>query len=80
MPGIPPTPAHLAELVEQMKRDPAKLILYSPYSDPRAAEFLSQRTGIPAVMVPYTVGGTEKAKDLTGLFDDTIERLLKALK
>ena len=79
-PGIPPTPAHLAGLVEQMKRDPAKLILYSPYSDPRAAEFLSQRTGIPAVMVPYTVGGTDQAKDLTGLFDDTIARLLKALK
>ncbi|TMH48862.1 MAG: zinc ABC transporter substrate-binding protein, partial [Betaproteobacteria bacterium] len=36
-PGLPPTPAHLAELVERMKRDPAKVIVYSPYNSPRAA-------------------------------------------
>jgi zinc/manganese transport system substrate-binding protein len=79
-PGIPPTAAHLADLVEQMKRSPAKVIVYVPYNDPRAAQFLSERTRIPAVMVPLTVGGTEKAKDLFGLFDDTLARLLEAVK
>ena len=79
-PGIPPTPAHLGQLVEQMKRNPAKLVIYSPYNNPKAAEFLSQQANIPVVMVPFTVGGTEKAKDLFGLFEDTIERLLKAVK
>jgi zinc/manganese transport system substrate-binding protein len=79
-PGIPPTPAHLAGLVEQMKRAPAKVIVYSPYNDPKAAQFLSERTGIPAVMMPFTVGGTEKAKDLFALLDDTIARLLAAVK
>jgi zinc/manganese transport system substrate-binding protein len=76
-PGIPPTPSHLAELVEGMKRDPAKVIVYSSYNSPKAAEFLSARSGIPNVMLPFTVGGTAAAKDLFGLFDDTIERLLK---
>ena len=80
LPGIPPTPAHLAELVGRMQADPAKLIVYSPYNDARAAEFLSQRTKIPTVMIPFTVGGTPKAKDLFGLFDDTIERLLGGAK
>ncbi len=79
-PGIPPTPGHLAELVEQMKRDPAKVVVYSPYNSPRAAEFLSQRTGIPETMLPFTVGGSDAAKDLFGLFDDTIARLRGALK
>ena len=79
-PGLPPTPAHLAELVERMKRDPAKVIVYSPYNSPRAAEFLSERTKIPSVMLPFTVGGTDKAKDLFGLFDDTIGRLLATVK
>lgn len=79
-PGIAPAPAHLAELVERMKREPAKLIVYSPYNSPKAAEFLSERTGIPAVMMPFTVGGTDKARDLFGLFDDTLERLLAALR
>ena len=79
-PGLPPTPAHLADLVERMKRDPAKIIVYSPYNSPRAAEFLSERTKIPSVMLPFTVGGTERAKDLFGLFDDTIARLLATVK
>ncbi len=79
-PGIPPTPSHLAELVERMKRDPARLVVYSPYNNPKAAEFLSQRTGIPVAMIPFTVGGTDRARDLYGLFDDTLDRLLKALK
>ena len=79
-PGIPPTPSHLAELIDQMKRAPAKVIVYSPYNSPQAAEFLSSRTSIPAVMIPFTVGGTDKAKDLFGLFDDTIARLLGAVK
>ena len=79
-PGLPPTPAHLAGLVEQMRRAPAQLVVYSPYNDPRAAQFLSERTGIPAVMMPFTVGGNEKARDLFALFDDTIARLLAVTK
>jgi zinc/manganese transport system substrate-binding protein len=76
IPGVPPTPSHLAELVEQMRRDPAKAIVYSSYDDSRAAEFLSQRTKIPHTMLPFTVGGSDKAKDLFGLFDDIVARLL----
>jgi len=80
MPGIPPTPSHLAELVEAMRRAPAKAIVYSSYDDSRAAAFLSERTKIPAVMLPFTVGGTDKAKDLFGYFDDVIGRLLGSAK
>jgi zinc/manganese transport system substrate-binding protein len=79
-PGIPPTPSHLAELVERMQRNPAKAIVYSPYNNPKAAEFLSERAKIPDVMLPYTVGGTDKAQDLFGLFDDTINRLRATVK
>lgn len=79
-PGIPPTPAHLADLVERMKRSPAKAVVYSPYNSPRAAEFLSEQTKIPVVPLPFTVGGSEKAKDLFGLFDDMIARLLAVVK
>lgn len=79
-PGLPPTPSHLAELVEKMKREPAKAIIYSAYSSPKAAEFLSARAKIPSVMLPFTVGGTESARDLFGLFDETISRLLGVVK
>ena len=77
-PGVPPTPSHLAALVDGMRREPAKFVIYSAYNDPRAAEFLSQRTGVPSVLLPFTVGGTDRAKDLFSLFDDTLARLLAA--
>ena len=79
-PGIPPTTSHLAELVKRMQSEPAKVIVYVPYNNPQAAEFLSGRAGITAVMLPFTVGGSDAAKDLFGLFDDTISRLLAVLK
>ena len=79
-PGVPPTPAHLADLVERMRREPAKAIVYSAYNSPKAAAFLSERSKIPMVMLPYTVGGSDKANDLFGLFDDSIARLLAAIQ
>jgi zinc/manganese transport system substrate-binding protein len=77
-PGLPPTTSHMTELVARLARDPAKAIVRSAYNDPRSAEWLAQRAKIPVVVLPYTVGGTEKARDLFGLFDDTIARLLAA--
>lgn len=75
-PGLPPSSAHLAELLGKLRQTPAKAVVRSAYSDPRPAEWLAQRAGIPAVMLPYTVGGSEKAKDLFGLYEDTLARLL----
>jgi zinc/manganese transport system substrate-binding protein len=79
-PGVPPTTAHLADLVVRMQAAPAKVIIYMSYNSPQAAEFLSERTRIPAVMLPFTVGGSDKAKDLFGLFDDILARLLAVAK
>ena len=79
-PGIPPSTAHLAELLEALKKSPAKAVVRSAYNDPRAAEWLAERAKMPAVMVPYTVGGTDRAKDLFGLYDDTLARLLAVMK
>jgi zinc/manganese transport system substrate-binding protein len=74
-PGIPPTASHLSELLANLGRDPAKAVVRSAYADARAAQWLSERAKIPALMLPFTVGGSERAKDLFGLFDDTLARL-----
>ena len=75
-PGLPPTTAHLGALLTRLGSEPAQAVVRSAYSDPRAAEWLAERARIPAVTLPYTVGGSERAKDLFGLFDDTLARLL----
>ena len=79
-PGVEPTAAHLEEVLAQLKRDPARMVIRSAYEDDRASQWLADRAKIPAVMLPFTVGGSDKAKDLFGLYDDTIARLLQALK
>lgn len=75
-PGLPANAAHLAQLLERLKRDPARAVVRAAYNEPRATEWLAERARIPAVTLPYTVGGTERAKDLFGLFEDTLARLL----
>jgi zinc/manganese transport system substrate-binding protein len=78
-PGLPPTAASLVELLAQLQRDPPKAVVRSAYNDPRAAQWLAERAKVPSELVPFTVGGTERAKDLFGLFDDTLARLLGAV-
>jgi zinc/manganese transport system substrate-binding protein len=77
-PGLPPSTAHLGELLARLKLRPAKAVVRSAYADPRPGDWLAERARIPAVTVAYTVGGTEQAKDLFSLYDDTIARLLRA--
>jgi zinc/manganese transport system substrate-binding protein len=79
-PGIPPSAAYLAELLDRMKSDPGQMIVRSAYQDPKPAEWLSSRAQLPVVVLPFTVGGTPAASDLFGLFNDTINRLLAARK
>jgi zinc/manganese transport system substrate-binding protein len=75
-PGLPPSTASLTELLAGLKQTPAKAVVRAAYEDPRPSEWLARRAGIPAVMLPYTVGGSDKAKDLFSLYDDTLARLL----
>ena len=80
IPGIPPTTNHLSQLVSRFGNGNADLIIRAPYQDARASEWLSERSGIPAIVLPLTVGGTDEASDLFGLFEDITSRLLEALR
>ena len=79
-PGLPPSAGYLGQLVAQLTSAPPKMILRNAYNDPKAAEWLSERVHAPVVLLPFSVGGTPEAADLFGLFDDTINRLLKAVQ
>ena len=75
-PGLPPTASHLSDLLAKLQRDPAKAIVLAAYNDPRGGDWLSEHAKIPVLILPFTVGGSDKSKDLFGLFDDSIARLL----
>ena len=79
IPGLPPTASHLGKLVSRFEAGGADVIIRAPYQHDKASNWLSERTGITAIMLPLTVGGTEQATDLYALFDDIIARLAQAM-
>jgi zinc/manganese transport system substrate-binding protein len=79
-PGVPPTSSHLAGLVDLTKASNALAIISAAYQDPKPGQWLSERTGVPAVILPFTVGGDDRSKDLFGLYDSTIDKLLAVAK
>ena len=79
-PGVPPSSGYLAEVLQKLQQQPAKFVIRAAYEDDRPSEFVAEKAAIPAIALPFTVGGTDEAKDLFGLYDDTIHRLLGGLK
>jgi len=79
-PGLPPTSGHLAGLLDVIENDKPEFIAITAYQNNRGARWLSQRTRLPVVTLPYTVGGHEQAGDLFGLYDTTLDLLLGAVQ
>ena len=77
-PGIPPTSSHLAVLLQKLKANPARVIIRTPYDPDNASKWLSAKTNIPALVLPYTIDGDAKSGDLFALFDRSIA-LLKSV-
>ncbi|HWP94638.1 MAG TPA: zinc ABC transporter substrate-binding protein [Gammaproteobacteria bacterium] len=76
-PGIPPSSAHLATLLKQIEGRPVQGVIRSGYEDPRPSEWFAQRAGVPAVVLPQTVGATPEAQDLFALYDAIVTTLLE---
>jgi len=74
-PGIPAGAGHIARVAKSIQQQSVKMIIRAAYQNPRISAGLSQRTGVPVVVLPYTVGGTTTASDLFSLFDETLQLL-----
>ena len=77
-PGIPPSAAHVRNLVAQMKAEGVTLILMEPNRERKTPAFLAQETGATVAFVPSMVGGSKEAADYLALFDHAIRTLLAA--
>ncbi len=75
-PGLPPSAAHLAELLGQLNGKPVALIIRSVYEDAKASEWLAGKTSIPYAVLPHTVGSVPGTDDLFGIFDVMVKTLL----
>ncbi len=78
--GVEPTSGQLSEVLARQQTDPARMVIRAAYQYDTPSKWLAERAKIPAVALPFTVGGTPEAGDLFALFDDTVRRLVKAAK
>lgn len=79
-PGLPPTTSHLSNILEKVKTQKIQAILVAPFENDDAAKWLAERSNIPVLYLPYTVGGTDTAGTLENLFEETLSSLLEIQK
>ena len=79
-PGIPPSPSHTLDLIQEMKRQNVKLILVEPYFDLKTPNAVARETGARVVVLLPSVGGEKGVDDYIKLFDYDIDKLVSAIK
>jgi len=79
-PGIPPTPQHTLDLMNDMKRQNVKLVVIEPYFDLKTPNAIGRETGAEVLVLPPSVGGVKEVTDYFKLFDYDINLLVNAIK
>lgn len=79
-PGVPPSSSYLSELLARLKGQEILGIVHASYQDSRPSEWLSERTGVPVLLLPHTVGSTPQVTDLFSMFEVLVSTLEGAAK
>ena len=79
-PGIPPTPQHTLDLINEMKRQNVKLVLVEPYFDLKTPNAIGRDTGAQVLVLPPSVGGVKQVPDYFALFDYDVNLVIDAIK
>lgn len=74
-PGLPPSASYLGELLATPGLDNTRAILIATHQDPQPAEWLSERTGTPVLVLPGTVTNDSQTASLAGLITTIVHRL-----
>lgn len=74
-PGIPPSGAQLASLLERLSANPPVAVIRTPYENEKPSLWLNERLSVPAIQLPYTISGNAAVTDLFTLFDETLRIL-----
>jgi len=78
--GVDPTPGHIAELQERMRREKVGLVVRELHYPAGLAETIAQSTGATLVELPAMVGGVPEAKDYLSFIDYNLRTVLKAVQ
>jgi zinc/manganese transport system substrate-binding protein len=79
-PGIPPSPSHLAEVIDKMKAQKIKAIIVEPFHDRKIAEKVASATGAKVVDFAQYPGALPGTDSYVKLVDKLVANLSAALK
>ena len=79
-PGVPPSPSHLAGLIQQMKRTGTKVLIMEPFYDRKIADFVARNAAAKVLVLPPSVDGIRGVDSYLKLVDYDVRQLAEALK
>lgn len=79
-PGVPPSPSHLAGLIQTIKRTGARVIIMEPFYDRKMADFVARNTGATVLVLPPSVGGIKGLDDYAAVMRHNVTRLADAVR
>jgi len=79
-PGIPPSPSHTLELIQEMKRQNVKIVIMEPYFDRKTPDAIARETGAQVIVMAPSVGGEKEVTDYFKLFDYDVNLVVNAIK
>ena len=79
-PGVPPSPSHLYQVIQTVKRTGAKVILMEPFYERKVADLVAKQTGIKVLMLPPSVGGVPGVADYITLIRHDMAQLAAAVR
>jgi len=80
LPGTPPSPSHLTEVIQKMKRNHIKLILVEPYQDRRIAEKVARAADASVIDFTQFPGGIPGTDNYVSLINQLVKVLADDLK
>ncbi len=79
-PGIPPSPAHLADLVGVAKRDHVRAVIVEDYYDTQSADVVRRFAGVKIVQIPGDVGAEPGVGGYEKFMDTVVNRIVGGLR
>jgi ABC-type Zn uptake system ZnuABC Zn-binding protein ZnuA len=79
-PGVPPSPSHLYEVIQAVKRSGAKALVMEPFYDRKVADLVARQTGIKVLILPPSVGGIKGVNDYVSLLKYDMAQLAAAVR
>ena len=79
-PGVPPSPSHLLEVIQAMRRTGARVIIMEPFYDRKTADIVARQTGAKVLILPPSVGGVRGINDYIQLMKYDMDALASTLR